>query len=327
MGTQTKGHPATISAATPVVEAARDLIAERLSTVRERLRKALKKPQRRRQQIHALRVATRRATAAIDLFRDCLPKPIRTEVRATLRSLRKAVAEARDWDVLLQQLAKTISDADADAVPTLDMLTGYALAHRGQAQSALEEVARDRSPQELKKLEARVVAAVRWKRKGQPTLGDFARPRIGQQLRDLTTIADRDNDAWTMLHEVRIAGKRLRYSLEVVDGCLDPAVSDHVAPALVRLQEVPGGVNDSFHASELFEAILSGMRATTPAAADRYQSVLEHLIAEHQQRMQSGREAFDAWLHEWHSPEMQRTLKAITPGHPRSFLPAQEGIR
>ena len=54
MGTKTQDQPATISAATPVVEAARDLIAERLSTVRERLRKALKKTNRRRQQIHAL---------------------------------------------------------------------------------------------------------------------------------------------------------------------------------------------------------------------------------------------------------------------------------
>lgn len=315
MVTQTKGQPATIAAATPVVEAARELIAERLTTVRDCLRKALEKPKRRRQQIHALRVATRRATAAIDLFRDCLPKTVRTEVRATLRSLRKAVAEARDWDVLLQQLAKTMRANVDDDVPAFDMLTGYALAHRGQAQSALEAVARDCPPQDLKKLQARVVAAVRWKRKSQPTLGDFARPIIGQRLRDLTSLADRDNDAWTMLHEVRIAGKRLRYTLEVVDGCLDPVVTDHVSPALVRLQEVLGGVNDSFHASALFEAILSGMQATTPAAADRYQSALEQLIADHQQQMQTGREAFAAWLAEWHSLEMQRALKAITRRH------------
>ena len=311
MVTKTKGHPATISAATPVVEASRELIEERLTTVRECLRKALAKPKRRGQHIHALRVATRRATAAIDLFRDCLPKTIRKEVRTTLRSLRKAVAEARDWDVLLQQLAKTMRANVDTHVPTLDMLTGYALAHRGQAQSALEAVARDCSPQDLEKLQARVVAAVRGKRKGQTTLGDFARPLISQRLRDLTTIAERDNDAWTMLHEVRIASKRLRYSLEVVDGCLDPVVAEQVTPALVRLQEVLGSVNDSFHASALFEAILSTIQATTPTAADRYQNALEHLITEHQQRMQSGREAFTAWLNEWHSPPMQAMLETV----------------
>ena len=132
----------------------------------------------------------------------------------------KPLAAARDWDLLLQHLAKTVGDADKTDVPTLDMLTGYALAHREQAQAALEQAARDCPPRALTQLQARVVAAVRWKRKSQPTLGDFARPRIHQQLRDLTTIADRDHDAWTMLHEVRIASKRLRYSLEVVDGCL-----------------------------------------------------------------------------------------------------------
>ncbi len=299
-------------ASTPVAEAARELIDQRLTAVRECLRKALHRPKRRRQHIHALRVATRRATAAVDLFRDCLPKPIRKEARAALRSLRKAVGGARDWDVLLEALATTMHAAAPADLPSLDMLTGWALAHRSQAQAALEQAAHDCSPRTLKKLQARVVAAVRWKQKPQPSLGSFARPRIGQRLGDLAALADRDNDAWSMLHEVRIAGKRLRYTLEVVAGCVDPAMVEHVQPALVRLQEVLGGVNDSFTASRLLEDILSSMQDTTPAVADRYRPVLERQIAEHQQRMLNGREAFTDWLSGWHRLAIQHTLKGIS---------------
>jgi CHAD domain-containing protein len=299
MGKQPKSS--TISsptASTPVAEAACGVIDQRLAKVRDCLRKTLGKPSRRRQHIHALRVATRRATAAVDLFRDCLPKPVRTELRAVLRSLRKAVGGARDWDVLL------------------DMLTGWALAHRAQAQSALEQAAHDCSPRDLKKLQVRVVAAVRWKQKPEPSLGSFAEPLVSQRLADLTALADRDNDAWSLLHEVRIAGKRLRYTLEVVAGHLDPALVEHVEPALVHLQEVLGGVNDSFTASRLLEDILSSMRSTTPAVANRYQHVLQKQITEHQQRMLNGREAFTAWLREWHSIEMQDALKAICQRRP-----------
>ncbi len=317
MGKQPKSSTiSSLTASTPVAEAACGVIDQRLAKVRDCLRKTLGKPSRRRQHIHALRVATRRATAAVDLFRDCLPKPVRTELRTVLRSLRKAVGGARDWDVLLEALATTIHAAAPSDLPTLDMLTGWALAHRAQAQSALEQAAHDCSPRDLKKLQVRVVAAVRWKQKPEPSLGSFAEPLVSQRLADLTALADRDNDAWSLLHEVRIAGKRLRYTLEVVAGHLDPAVAEHVEPALVRLQEVLGGVNDSFTASRLLEDILSSMRSTTPAVANRYQHVLQKQITEHQQRMLNGREAFTAWLREWHSLEMQDALKAICRRRP-----------
>ena len=269
------------------------------------------KPKRRRQQIHGLRVATRRAAAALDLFRDCLPKSTRKEARGSLRMLRQAVGVARDWDVLLQHLAKSIRSADPADLPTLDMLSGWALAHRTDAQSALERVVSESSPRALAKLQARVRESVRWKGNPEPTLDAFSQPIVRQRLGDFTRLANRDNDDWSNLHEVRIAGKRLRYTLEVLASGLDSTMTEQPTTALVRLQDVLGGINDSFLASQLFAGLLSGMQATTPAASKRYQTVLKRLIAEHQQRMLDGREAFTDWLREWHRPQIEQSLEAL----------------
>ena len=49
---------------------------------------------------HQLRVATRRAGAALEIFRDCLPEKDYQTARKQLRRLRRAAGAARDWDVL-----------------------------------------------------------------------------------------------------------------------------------------------------------------------------------------------------------------------------------
>jgi CHAD domain-containing protein len=309
-----------LSASMLITDAARQTLDHALGTVADRLENVLGTSNRRRQHIHDLRVATRRATAALNLFRDSLPKRVRTDVRGTLRALRQSAGAARDWDVLLQQLTKKIRHADAPDAPTLDMLAGYALAHRTLTETALEQAGRQCPPHHLKKLQTRVAEAVRWKRKAQPTLGDFALPLIGDLVKGFNRLADRPNPEWSMLHEVRIAGKRLRYTLEVVTGCCDKAVTEQIMPALERLQDILGDINDSLHTAQFLRDLLTSMQATAPTAAQRYKSVLTRQITEQQERMLLGREAFTTWLNEWHSPAVQQTLLAAgvpAPEQPR----------
>lgn len=300
---------------TPVADAALRVISLRLEAVRDCLGMALREPERRRQSIHALRVATRRASAAVDIFRACLPKRIHKEVRMHLRSLRRAVGAARDWDVLLLELrksAKRASDADR---PAFDMLHGYALAHRIPAQQQLETACPD-YPFSFDRLQARTVASVRWRQEPQPTLGTFARPLLGTLVAGLNGLAERGDGDWEMLHEVRIAGKRLRYTLEVFEDCFGPALGAHLTPALTCLQEVLGGVNDSFNAARLLQQIVDGMSDCVPAMADRYRGLLERQVEEHAERMRTGREDYRDWLVEWNSPHMQAALQTIWPDMP-----------
>ena len=311
---------ADLQDSTPVADAARRVIALRLEAVRDCLGRALRESENRRQNIHALRVATRRATAAVDFFRECLPRRICKQVRGHLRLIRRAVGAARDWDVMLQRLSKAAKKAAEADRPTYEMLHGYALAHRIPAQHQLELACPD-YPFGFDRLQARTVASVRWRQDPEPSLGGFSRPLIGQLIDRFNGLTERGDNDWEMLHEVRIAGKRLRYTVEVVEDCFGPALEAHLTPALTRLQEVLGAVNDSFNASRLLRQIVEGIADCMPNAAGRYQDLMERQIEEHEERMRSGRVKYRGWLDDWNSREMQQALQVVWPE-----LPMRAGV-
>jgi CHAD domain-containing protein len=109
---------------------------------------------------------------------------------------------------------------------------------------------------------------------------------------------------------------RLRYTLEVVEDCFGAALEAHLAPALAQLQEVLGGVNDSFNASRLLRQIVDGMADCVPGIAGRYRDLMERQIAEHEERMRLGREQYRDWLADWNGSEMQEALMAVCPDLP-----------
>ena len=66
--------------------------------------------------VHRLRVATRRAVAALKLYRDCWPdKPARW-MKKRLRKIRRAAGDARDLDVLADRLARDYGERVAPIV-------------------------------------------------------------------------------------------------------------------------------------------------------------------------------------------------------------------
>src|SRR5262249_40907435 len=122
----------------PVEEAARQVLSLRLQVVREYLPLAVFEADRDLEYVHQLRVGTRRADAALRIFRGCLPRPGDRSVRGGLRGLGRAAGEARDWDVFLLDLrARATHAADAER-PGLDFLMGYAQGQRGAAQVNLQ---------------------------------------------------------------------------------------------------------------------------------------------------------------------------------------------
>src|SRR5438132_103344 len=64
------------------------------------------------------------------------------------------------------------------------------------------------------------------------TLLDLARPLLANLLRDLDTAAGQDLDDYAHLHQVRIAGKRLRYAMEVFGECFAPPFREELYPAV-----------------------------------------------------------------------------------------------
>lgn len=298
--------------ATPLVDSARRVLAIRLEAVRDCLGRALDAPSDRRKSIHALRVATRRAAAALDVFATCLPRRVYKEARRAMRTLRRAVGTARDWDVLLQDLARRLEAAPAAERPPLDMLRGYALAHRLPAQRRLAAACPDH-PFGFDRLMARCVAAVRSPAAAPASFGGHLRPIVARLLANLDDhVAEGDSD-WSRLHEVRIAGKRLRYTLELAPEGFGGALPTHLCPALRSLQEVLGEVNDSFNASQLLRQLVAGMAECSPEAVAAYGSLLQAQAAAHEAAMEHGRQAYRAWVRSWDAPEMLDALRSICP--------------
>src|SRR5215831_7032142 len=90
-----------LAAETPLVDAARRVLSIRLEVVRDWLGLALREPDKDPEHVHQLRVGTRRAGAALEIFAPCLPEKVYDAARRHLRRLRRAAGAARDWDVFL----------------------------------------------------------------------------------------------------------------------------------------------------------------------------------------------------------------------------------
>src|SRR3954468_7714982 len=97
-----------LTAATPDAPAdsvARIALAERLVAVRYFLDKALGGSDEA-EQVHQLRVWTRRASAALRLFEPALPRSQARRMKKLLRRLRRAAGAIRDCDIHLQRLRR-----------------------------------------------------------------------------------------------------------------------------------------------------------------------------------------------------------------------------
>jgi CHAD domain-containing protein len=285
---------------TPLARAARHTLLLRLEVVRDGLPQAALGADEETEHVHQLRVGTRRAGAALDLFRVCLPKKTYQKARKRLRGLRRAAGDARDWDVFLDDVAEREKSADARHRPGLDFLVGYALGERRQAQKRLVEVSPD-PPLEFDKSLMNVVARVRKPRHG-PARGrliDLARSTLSALLTDLEEAASQKLNDYGHLHRVRIQGKRLRYAMEVFADCFPPAFKDDLYPAVESMQEILGRANDSHVAIERLEAVRLQIRARRPGDWKRWRTGFEGLLAFHEERLVGQRELVLQWLHNW----------------------------
>src|SRR5688572_24408829 len=93
----------------PVTRAARKALTSRLRAVEECLAEAAHVSGRSDgdiEAVHQLRIWTRRSAAALRLFKRVLPPRRAKWLKRKLRQIRRAAGEARDCDVLAEQLRR-----------------------------------------------------------------------------------------------------------------------------------------------------------------------------------------------------------------------------
>jgi CHAD domain-containing protein len=288
-----------LTAATPVADAARRVLTVRLEAVRDNLRLALTAPLDDIEHVHQLRVSTRRATAAVDIFADCLPARVHRQARKKLRRLRRAAGQARDWDVFAADLAE-IPRPSAAQQPGLDFLAGYACGQRRASQAHLEQAACN-FPFDFERFMAETVAAIH-KPHLHPavhTLHALAQPMLARLRAELVQAVDRDLGDYEHLHQVRIIGKRLRYAMEVFADCFPGEFRTLLYPAIEEMQEILGQANDSHVAGQRLREVKELLRPLPSAQRKRFRPGIDRAARFHQQRLARQTKRFLDWCKRW----------------------------
>ncbi len=219
------------------------------------------------EELHDMRVATRRLRAAIDFFGDVLPVRART-LRAELTWLAGVLGGVRDLDVQIERLddmERWVMADGSDGSPLDDLrrlLTAQRVAARRVLLDALDSVRWER-------LAAGLTSMVRASPRGRPAA---ARQPAAAALPDLVTPRHRavvkaarragSSGVATDYHRLRIRCKRLRYSLEFTAGVYGGR-TEQFTKKLARLQDSLGLMQDAEVATGRLLAL-----ATSPAAGD-----------------------------------------------------------
>jgi CHAD domain-containing protein len=311
---------ADLTPTTPVVDAARRTLALRLESVREGVGRVLRAPARDPEPIHQLRVGTRRAGAALTIFRVCLPDKAYRFAKKQLRGIRRAAGAARDWDVLLHSLAQSERQPERHR-PAWDLLVGYAVAQRESAQVQLEAF-RPTYPFAFDRLLGETVAAVRKPHPDSRTISliDLAEPMLTGLVGQLREAASGNLDDYEHLHQVRIAGKQLRYAMEVFAHCFDSSFRDTLYGQVEEMQEILGHANDSHVAGGRLIALRDWLRALRPTEWRRYKVGIEGLLRYHQERLPQERRRFDEWSARWQQPDGEAALLALLTPEPQPTM-------
>jgi inorganic triphosphatase YgiF len=240
--------------------------------------------------IHQMRVALRRLRAAVRLFRPLLPEDFASQAVALVRELMAPLGQARDYDVLLAEIAQPVLAALPDE-PRLAALIGALTARRAAVRRhVLDGLITPRYGQIALTLLARVHALDETATPAAPasSLPAFARQRL-RRLRKKTLALARAADAAqpASLHALRIGIKRLRYALDFFAPIAGKKRTRRLLEQLAALQDVLGQINDLANAGALLMDCAGHDAALREAVS---------LIAG------------------WHGPRYQKLLAAIPPG-------------
>jgi CHAD domain-containing protein len=287
-----------LSADGTVSDAARVSLEARLATVAYWLPLAARPVDDDVERVHQLRVATRRAIAALKLYRDWLPNGRRRWFTKRLKEIRQAAGDARDLDVLFTRLKKELGDQH---VEILQLIADHrnaaqpdivAVADRCQADNRFQQ----RSYELLQKIKPRDVAAAAADSSFLTCAGSRLHT-VAEKFFDAQPAGDAD---WSALHQFRLAGKKLRYTMELLAPAFGSELREKQYPIVQELQEKLGTINDYVAAGE----ILQKLREKSSVSSTKNQ--IDALVRE----QEMSRERAISEYREWWTDERANTLRS-----------------
>jgi len=229
--------------------------------------------------LHRMRVATRRMRAAWRVFGDAYRPKRAARYVEELRGVATRLGAVRDLDVLLDGLSRYVAGLSAEESAALEPLVA---AWHGQREVARRELAATLDSSAYRRFVADYLAFVEQSGAGARDVlattphrvRDTAASRVWtayEQVRAYdATLAWADVPT---IHELRIAGKRLRYTLEFFREVLGPDTAALIEK-VTALQDHLGALNDADVATRMGREFLvaSAARLSPPTieAVGRY---------------------------------------------------------
>ena len=286
------------------------------------------------EELHDMRVATRRLRAAIDVFVAVLPVRIQG-LRKELGWLAAALGEVRDLDVQLEHMDNmgewsiawaTSETAEDPLVHLRQLLVDQRVAARRRLLEALDSARYQRL---LKGFISLVVQGPsrRFAAAGVPAviaMPDLVAQRHGSVLKGAKRA--RRSGVATDFHRLRIRCKRLRYSLEFSAG-LYGGSTDRFVRRMARLQDALGLMQDAEVATEQLLAITAEYGSDLPpltifamgSVAERYRDEAADLLASMSRRLKVLDGSEWVALEEFMAARHEEALAAAPAPRPRTL--------
>ncbi len=292
----------------PVAHVAQVAIQGRLKAVEQYLPLAAYESHHDVEYVHQLRVATRRARAAVDLFQPVLPKKRSRWLKRWLRRIRRAAGRARDLDVMQDRLSQQVHECDTPLISLLGALESQ----RRRAGKPLRKVCRRAQKKRFSRRWRKLIGRIQPRDSCSLTRGTFG-PYAQQALTDTVNAffaeADRlDAESDASLHRLRIAGKRLRYTIELVVSAFNPTLRKEIYPAVEALQKRLGTFNDHVTAAQFFR------RAAHRMSDKHSRQRVESLSREERALADQARREFLDWWNSGQRDWLRRRLLEVVDG-------------
>lgn len=255
--------------------------------------------------VHRLRVATRRTLAAFDAFADLLPPKRTAWFVRRLREVRRVAGDARDLDVLTGRLAAergSAVDVRRQAAAARSRLVAMLSRQRDVSREPICDV-RQRLvaagwEERVVDLLARIPSGIR-----QPSFADYARDRFGPLADRFFAKADRKLHDDDDVHRLRIAGKKLRYALEIFAAVFPQRERARCQDALEKLQKTLGEFTDHAAAADRLR------RLSRDGRTGLERDALDDLRRRESKQAAEARRAFVKWWNSERRRQLRRTIE------------------
>lgn len=261
--------------------------------------------------VHAMRVAMRRLRSALRDFSFLLNQSRLRALKKDLKQIADALGRVRDEDVGIAGLEKRQSEIkNKQILKGLEMFIEERRAAQKRAQIDLTEMLVEARVIELRtRFEAGLETAFKKNSRAENLSFEQAgREVINRNLRDFADLSEKIYAAFDgrALHRLRIAAKRLRYSLQLFAVCRSDEEFKQFAKEISEMQTFLGDLHDREAQIENLSRRLCETGAARKSEQAAAEWLLTHLFRE---RAAHYRDALRLWR-EWRESDFLERLQA-----------------